>query len=63
VHDPVVPAVCLVSPVLCYIISYNSEKWFGGYKFGHELLILNGLITFIGLLLIGKYGKKPLVPG
>jgi Na+/proline symporter len=42
----------LVSPVICYIISENSEKWFNGYKFGFELLILNGIITFVGLYLI-----------
>lgn len=54
VHDKLVPVVCVLSPVLCYFISYNSVSWFGGYKFGHELLILNGLLTFIGLIIISK---------
>lgn len=54
VHDKLVPVVCVISPVLCYVISYNSVRWFGGYKFGHELLILNGIITFLGLVIVRK---------
>jgi hypothetical protein len=52
VRDKLVPVICLTSPVLTYIININSEAWLGGYKFGFELLALNGFITFIGLLLI-----------
>lgn len=52
VRDRFVPVICLVSPALTYIINFYSESWFGGYKFGFELLALNGFITFIGLLLI-----------
>ncbi|NNF01203.1 MAG: sodium:solute symporter [Bacteroidia bacterium] len=47
-------AVCLVAPILSYIINENSEAWFNGYKFGFEILILNGLLTFLGLLMISK---------
>jgi len=32
----------------------NSEAWLGGYKFGFELLLLNGLIMFTGLLMLTK---------
>jgi Na+/proline symporter len=46
--------VCLASPLLSYLISLNSEAWLGGYKFGFEILIVNGLITFLGLLAISK---------
>ena len=55
--DKRVPIIALLSPILCYIISNNSEIWFNGYKFGFELLILNGFLTFLGLLLISQ---KPL---
>jgi solute:Na+ symporter, SSS family len=48
VKDKLVPIVCLLSPFLTYYIGGNSEVWFN-YKFGFELLILNGLITFLGL--------------
>ena len=52
VKDRFVPVVSVLSPLLSYIINVNSEKLLGGYKFGFEILILNGLIMFIGLLLI-----------
>ncbi|MFH6985011.1 sodium:solute symporter [Marinoscillum luteum] len=55
-RDELVPVICLLSPVISYIININSESWLGGYKFGFEILILNGLLTFIGLLLIRKKG-------
>jgi len=48
VKDRFVPIVCLFSPLITYYIGENSEIWFN-YKFGFELLILNGFITFIGL--------------
>ena len=54
VKDRWVPLVGLLSPVLTYLINSNSEAWLGGYKFGFELLLLNGLIMFIGLLLLTK---------
>ena len=54
VRDKIVPIICLASPVLTYIINANSEAWLGGYKFGFELLVLNGAITFLGLLLISR---------
>lgn len=60
VRDKLVPVICLASPVLSYIINVNSEAWLGGYKFGFELLALNGFITFIGLLLISTKRKVSL---
>jgi len=50
VRDRFVPIVCLLSPVLSYIININSVDWFNGYKFGFEILIVNGLLTFLGLI-------------
>lgn len=57
VHDKVVPFIAIASPVLCYIISANSERWFNGYKMGYELLIVNALITIAGLIIIKKKRK------
>jgi len=54
VIDRYVPAICLASPVICYFLNKNSEALLGGYKFGFELLMLNGLLTFIGLWMISK---------
>jgi len=54
VRDKLVPIVCLISPVLSYLISANAESWLNGYKVGIEILIVNGLITFIGLWIISR---------
>lgn len=54
VRDNLVPLVSILSPILSYIINLKSEAWLGGYKFGFEILILNGFIMFIGLLLIKR---------
>jgi Na+/proline symporter len=50
----IITAICLAAPVLSYILSQNSAKWFNGYQIGIELLIINGLITYLGLLSISK---------
>jgi SSS family transporter len=57
VKDKWVPVVCILSPIICYILNANSVQWLNGYKFGFELLILNGIITFIGLVLLRKKNK------
>ncbi len=54
VHDKLVPFICLLSPAICFLISYNSSVLLGSYVIDNELIIINGLITFIGLLLISK---------
>ncbi|MDP4205883.1 MAG: sodium:solute symporter [Bacteroidota bacterium] len=58
-RDRYVPYVCILSPILTYIINNNSEAWLWGYKFGFELLILNGLLTFIGLWILSI--KQPIL--
>ena len=52
VRDKLVPFVCVASPILSYVLSANSARWFNGYKIDIEILIINGLITFAGLYLI-----------
>ncbi|TAH42990.1 MAG: sodium:solute symporter [Bacteroidetes bacterium] len=54
VKDKWVPLICLLSPLLCYYINDHSVAWMNGYKFGFELLILNGMLTYFGLYLIRK---------
>ncbi len=54
VKDKFVPIICAIAPALCLYISINSKSLFGDYIIGNELIILNGLITFLGLLLISK---------
>lgn len=52
IRDRFVPHVAIASPIICYVINENAALWFNGYKFGFELLIVNGLITFGGLYLL-----------
>lgn len=54
VVDKWVPIIALFSPIICYIVSENSIYWFNGYRFGFELLILNGMITYFGLFLMSN---------
>lgn len=46
--------IAIASPVACYFLQSNSAAWFGGYTIGIEILIINGLITFLGLLMISQ---------
>ena len=57
VHDKFVPIICVLSPAICFLISRYSSVLFGDYVFDNELIIVNGLITFLGLLLISKPAK------
>lgn len=54
VRDNFVPIICLLSPIICYILNIYSVQLFNGYQFNFEILIVNGLLTFVGLLLISK---------
>ena len=49
-----IPIICIAAPAICYVLADKSTLWFNGYQIGIELLILNGLITFVGLLCISK---------
>lgn len=53
VKDKLVPIIAILSPIVCYLISMNSEAWFG-FEFGFFVLILNGALTFLGLVLIRR---------
>ena len=47
-NDRLVPYICIASPLVCYTLdTITQQLW--GYHFGYELLMLNGLLTFLGL--------------
>ncbi len=58
VTDRMTPFIALLSPLLCFFLSRYSAELFNGYKFGFELLLVNGLLTFTGLFI---FSKKPLI--
>lgn len=51
---PIVPIVCIVSPLICYLLDRNAATLFGAYKFGNEILIINGALTFLMLYAFSK---------
>lgn len=53
IKDKTVPLIAVIAPVLTFLISIYSKKWFA-FDFGFFVLVLNGFLTFIGLLIIKK---------
>ncbi len=62
VNDKIVPYIAIASPILCFLLD-NLFLRIWDYKFGYELLMLNGLITFIGLWITKpqKQGAKTIL--
>jgi SSS family solute:Na+ symporter len=60
VNDRLTPWIAILSPVVCYVLNLYSEQLFNGYKFGFEMLLVNGFLTFMGLLLFSR--KNDLSP-
>jgi len=58
-NDRWVPLISILAPAACFGLNAISESMFGGYQFGFELLILNGLLVFTGLFLT-RQSKLPL---
>ena len=58
VYDKWVPVIAIMAPFLSHILKVYSADIIPGYKMGFELLILNGLITFIGLMIIRRRPEK-----
>ena len=54
IHDKFVWIVTSLSVIVMIFIGSLDPQFLGGYKIGYELLPLNGLLTFIGLILIRR---------
>lgn len=54
VNDKLILPVVIASPVICYLLSTYSDYLLMGYKFGFEILLINGFLTFIGLFIFRK---------
>jgi hypothetical protein len=62
VNDKWVPVVCVVAPLLCLALEKYQRLLFGSFEIGLELLIINGLITFLGLMLVSKKSMNSTLP-
>ena len=54
VNDRLVPYVCVLAPLICFFLDKYQQSLFGRFEIGLELLVINGALTFIGLLMISK---------
>ncbi|OLY93725.1 Na+/proline symporter [Cnuella takakiae] len=58
VADRLVPYVAVAAPLICFFIDKYQKTLFGDFEIGLELILINGLLTFAGLLLISRKGKQ-----
>ena len=61
IKDNWAPAVCIAAPIICVILNSYSVEWFNGYKFGIEILLINGMLTFAGLWVISEKGPDAVI--
>ncbi len=54
VLDKATPIICMLAPLICFLLDKYSVQLLGGYVFDAELIIVNGLLTFLGLLLVSR---------
>jgi len=53
IRDHAAPFICIIAPLICFVLDCVTTN-FTTYRFGYELLMLNGLLTFTGLLVFRK---------
>ena len=60
IYNRFVPLVCLTAPLLSFGLNTLSDRkiLFGNYQIGLELLLINGVLTFLGLLIISKKDER-----
>lgn len=56
-NDKFTPYIAVASPLICLLADYAMNRYIC-YKFGYELLLLNGIVAFAGLWLVSKRKKS-----
>lgn len=59
-NDKAVPFIAVASPIISYLLKLYSTQILFGYKFGFEILIVNGLLTFVALLASSNKTNQPI---
>jgi len=57
VNDKLIPLICVISPILTYFLSEHSAQLIG-YTFDNELIIVNGLFTYIGIYFTSRHSSE-----
>jgi Na+/proline symporter len=60
VADRFVPIIAVAAPLICFILDMYQKEIFGRFEIGLELIIINGLLTFLGLYLVSRPANKTL---
>ncbi|MBC8154124.1 MAG: sodium:solute symporter [Bacteroidetes bacterium] len=58
VQDRWVPLICIASPFITLFVNAHSAEWFDGYQVGFERLLINGLLTYVGLWAVSSAVKQ-----
>ena len=58
VKDTFVPYICLLSPLITYVLYENSAILFFGYVFDNELILINGMLTYLGLWITSSHNSN-----
>ena len=58
IRDKISVYVLILAPILTFALKYSLLYFEASYKIGFELLIINGIISFLGLLLIREKNEK-----
>lgn len=59
--DKATPYIAVASPMIAYVLNKYSVQLLWGYRFGYELLVINGLITFLGLLIFSRRPPRSVI--
>ncbi len=59
VKEILIPFIAIGSPIICFFLEKHSSSLFFGYKFGFELMVINAILTYFGLMLISKKNNQP----
>ena len=57
VSDTWAPVVCVLCPLLAFLLDRNGEAWLG-YTFGYDILVFNSLLTLLGIYLLTFIPQK-----
>jgi hypothetical protein len=58
IRDRWIPLVLIGAPLITWVIDKHAALWWDGYTFYHERLILNALLTFVGMICLVKNKNK-----
>jgi hypothetical protein len=54
IKDRLVPFIAVAAPAICFFLDKYQKSIFGKFEIGLELIVINGLLVFIGLFLVSS---------